>query len=506
LSPISNLQSPISRRDWLASLLVSALALLVYVLTLAPDITWMHDGGDGGDLIVAVMTGGVPHPPGYPTYLLLTWPLVQLPWESPAWRLNLFSALVAASAAGFTTLTVIHLARQMGYPPGAASIAGASAGLALAFSPVLWSQAVITEVYALTALFAALLVFLAIDHPDKPALYGLTLGLALGTSPLLIWAGLMVPLALGRHIKQWAWASVGLLIGLGVFLVLPVRALSGAPVNWGNASTLDGGWWLVSAQLYRGYAMALPLSGLIPRVAAWAGITVRQFTPVGALIGVWGMWRLWKTRRGLALIWLAVFVGLSMFAIGYNTTDSYVYLIPAFVLWAVWVGVGLAEIVQRLDLTGFAQRLCFGSSCTAADAVQLRRKPLLKQLVGNLSGLAALVLPLALLLIGWPAADASTDRSAARFGQAIMAQAPEGAILLTAQDAHTFTLWYFHYVRGERPDVMVVDRDMLGMSWYRSTIARESGLASLESPDPLSKLASLGRPMCRVSLTDLECK
>jgi hypothetical protein len=453
-------------RHWICALLVFTLSLLVYARTLAPDITWTHDGGDGGDLITAVMTGGVPHPPGYPTYLLLSWPLARLPLGNPAWRLNLFSALAAAGAAGFTTLTVIQ------------RIAGVSAGLVLAFSSMLWSQAVIAEVYALTALFAALLLFLAIGCSSKPVLFGLMLGLALGASPLLIWAGLMAPLVLGRRIKQWAWMGAGLLIGLGVFVALPVRALSGAPVNWGDTS-LDGWWWLVSAQLYRGYVMALPLNGLGTRSAAWAGLVVRQFTPVGALIGVWGMWRLWNTRCGLAFIWLVTFAGVSAFAIGYNTTDSYVYLISALALLAVWVGVGLAEVVQRLDQTGSAQRRL---------------------------GLATLVLPLVLLLISWPAADASTDRTAVRFGQAIMAQAPDRAILLTAQDAHTFTLWYFHYVRGERPDVMVVDRDMLGMSWYRSTVARESGLASLESPDPVSKLASLGRPVCRVSLAELECK
>jgi len=78
------------------------------------------------------------------------------------------------------------------------------------------------------------------------------------------------------------------------------------------------------------------------------------------------------------------------------------------------------------------------------------------------------------------------------FGQAILEQAPSGAILLTAQDAHTFTLWYFHYACGQRPDVTVVDRDLLGMTWYRTAIARESGLLDLfMAPDPLGALLHL---------------
>ena len=55
---------------------VPPLALLIisfaaYYATLAPTITWAHDGADGGDLITAAYTLGVAHPPGYPTYVLL---------------------------------------------------------------------------------------------------------------------------------------------------------------------------------------------------------------------------------------------------------------------------------------------------------------------------------------------------------------------------------------------------------------------------------------------------
>ena len=52
-------------------LTVGLLSFIVYVCTLAPTITWRNDGVDSGDLAAAVAVGGVPHPPGYPTYLIL---------------------------------------------------------------------------------------------------------------------------------------------------------------------------------------------------------------------------------------------------------------------------------------------------------------------------------------------------------------------------------------------------------------------------------------------------
>jgi hypothetical protein len=265
-----------------------------------------------------------------------------------------------------------------------------------------------------------------------------------------------------------------------IFLVLPIRARSGAPVNWGDASTLSGFGWLISAQLYQGFVLALPLNSLEARLAAWAALMARQFTPVGVLLGMGGLWWLFKHQRGLALTMVAIFAGWGIFAIGYNTTDSYVYLIPAFILLAVWMGVGLAEVLSLASLRGLSGVLRWG---------------------------VVLALPLAELAMGWPAADIHSDQVAARFGQEMLRQAPGGAILLTEQDAHTFTLWYFRYTRGQRPDVTVVDRDMLAMPWYRATIAHETRLRDLSTAsDPLGALRASGRRVCRVSFASLACE
>ena len=42
----------------------------LYALTMPPGLTWAYDSADGGDFLAAIATRGVPHPSGYPTYLL----------------------------------------------------------------------------------------------------------------------------------------------------------------------------------------------------------------------------------------------------------------------------------------------------------------------------------------------------------------------------------------------------------------------------------------------------
>ncbi len=88
-----------ARREWLWAAALCLLTFAVYWLSLAPTITWQHDGADSGDLATAVAVGGVPHPSGYPTYLAMAELFRSLPLGGDvAYRLNLMSAVCAAAA------------------------------------------------------------------------------------------------------------------------------------------------------------------------------------------------------------------------------------------------------------------------------------------------------------------------------------------------------------------------------------------------------------------------
>ncbi len=73
--------------------------------------------GDSGELVAAVHTLGIPHPSGYPLYVLLgkLWTLA-VPVGSVAYRMSLFSAACAALTVGF----VHSVCRRLGLHPVAA--------------------------------------------------------------------------------------------------------------------------------------------------------------------------------------------------------------------------------------------------------------------------------------------------------------------------------------------------------------------------------------------------
>jgi hypothetical protein len=462
--------------------LSAAGALSAYLGTLAPGLTWRNAGADGGELAAAAAVLGVAHPPGYPTFSLLAHLFTRLPLGEVATRTNLFSA---ACASGTVALLAWALARPKGE-----WVSALGAGTALAFSPLLWSQATITEVHALNALFAALLLALAALKPEAgrhrhatalALAAGGIWGLSLGNHPTALFCAPLAGLALWRS-RRFPAGLIGLALGLSVYLYLPLRAAAETPINWGNPQTLEGFRWVVSGALYRPFIFSLPLIHLPARLAATATLTTRQFTAPGLLVAFWGGAALWGKDRRLFFATGATMALCTVFALGYNTTDSYLYLLPALVCLGLWLGVGMNDIVKAL-------RVRAGSLARLGEGL-------------------IVALPLALGILRFPEMDLSHDRAAGDFATAVLAQAPPEAILLSRRDAHTFALWYAQYALKQRPDVATVDLDLLAHDWYADGLSRRWGFdpsilrKAKEADGPSMVAQALQRPVCQVQAAE----
>ena len=295
----------LTSRDDLLCLALALGALALYVATLLPGI----GSGDTAEFQRVAPTLGVPHPTGYPLYTMLGWLWSRLPLGgTPAWRMNLFSASMAALAVGVLFLAARAL--------GQARVVAAAVALTLAVSFTFWSQATIAEVYALAALIQALLILALLRwrrgrNPDVGRgwplwVAGLLLGLGLAHHRTII---LMIPgavLFLGlaaRDLRliakqqpqassfksQIARATLAALAGCLLYVYLPLRAPQ----------------WIDSPQAFVQYvAGSSALSVWLTPEQPWriAGEHVRelaqrfiwpQFFPLGALLALLGCIRLW---------------------------------------------------------------------------------------------------------------------------------------------------------------------------------------------------------------------
>jgi len=431
--------------------------MAVYASTMAPSLVWSHWGTDGGDLVTAAATGRVPHPPGFPVYLWLSRIALGVTSGDPARVLNFLSALMASGAAALTTATALRR--------GISTWGALATGLTLAFAPWLWSQAIITEVYASAAFFASLTLFLVEVAQDKGRvcwlLVGLCLGLAMSVHPTAALLGLAVVVGTG---VAWGWFAVGIVLGLLPYGFLPV---SGPwPQPWGDLRSFLGWVEFVSARMYWGNAFSLPAIYWPKRGLAWLVLVARQFTPFGLLLACLGLIQVWRRHRSRAFGLLGAFALAALYAIGYDSADSWVYLIGYLPVLALALGSGF----RWLDT---------------------HRTP----------AYVGLLLPLALLVVNWQQMDLHSDREAVVWLADTLAQLPSDAVVVTNADQHTFALWYAVDATHTRADLTVVDRRLWGYLPYNEYLDRP-GLSSPDSTQSNGALEFLvgGRPFCEIDV------
>ncbi|HSM58536.1 MAG TPA: DUF2723 domain-containing protein [Candidatus Sulfomarinibacteraceae bacterium] len=453
----------------LSALFAGICAFLLYLSTLAPDLAWDYHGADGGELITAAVTLGVPHPPGYPLYTILGRLVAALPFGTVAYRFNLLSALcmsvavTLSSAAAFFVLQQSvprsDLERRSAAMP---ILAATTAGLVLALLPLVWQQALIAEVYGLNLLLLSAFLFQLVRQGKEHNgwLAGLFLGLAITGHLTSLF---MAPLAaVGTARARWPRLAAGAAAGASPYLLLPLLAAGESPILWGDPTTLRGWWWLVSARIYRPNVLAVGDISWPQRAALWLGELSIWFLAVATFLLFRDRRRLLRPIRSTGLVMLATAALYGLYALTYDAPNALVYLLPALLLVSILMG----RIYYRL-------------------------------------GPLALILPLALLMLNFNRLDLSKQDQARRLTMPVLQEAPPDAVLLTDGDRATFTLWYLHYVEGMRPDLILVDRNLLAFDWYRRRLKQQHPDLRQLGVDDLALFQEANikfRPLCSLTI------
>ncbi len=474
--PTTPLISEGIREQYIFLPLTMLLCGYAYFTTLCPTVYV----GDSGELAAASYYLGVPHSPGYPLYCLLGWVFTHLPiGDDVAYRLNLMSAFFAWLTILILYLIIYHFTRT--------PYLSFSISLAYAFSPVFWSQAVVAEVYTLNTFLTALALYFMCRWVEKRTdkwlyLTAGTMGLAATNhqlSILLLPTGLYLLWLFGKGLKKpmsfWMLLIGLYLLGLMVYLYLPVRASVDPPINWGDPDTF-GKFFT---------ALTNPAGSQVSHGSRWLHLlhilylwTV-QFSPVVLvkdsvipvpiiwLFGIWGIYKGLSTGWRMAKVFV-VFMLLNLVTILYVSRPSEqelmlvgVYYLPVFLVFTVFMATGIREWLQRIQVLFKESEKTF------------------------LSFILVLVIIILVLIPEYQYfqnrndADRSGDYYAKDYGMALLDSCPDDSILLVNWD-DIFTLWYLQKVEDYRPGVIPVLTDLptgedesYWGAWYFEELSRD---------------------------------
>lgn len=459
----------LQRFERLAAFTASVIAFAVYVLTLAPSVTWQHNGADSGDLVTAAFTFGVPHPPGYPLFTIISSVFAHIPGVEPARGVGYLVAFCAAasvyvlSRAGAAMLEKLEYEkrrRNLSLPLIALALIPPIGTLAFAFAPALWSQATIAEVYTLNLLLVALVLWTCVTKsaariPVALAAFGL--GLAHHLSILLLAPGAFIALEPTRRDIKWLPLLIAPIL---LYAYLPLAALRNPPVNWGDPHNLEGFLWVVGAAPYRGYLFGESATDALGRLATSARFLFGQFTVVGVALGLWGLVRMASLQRRLAVSYALMLVLVLVYSALYASRDSFIYLLPAFAVVLMWLIFGVGDIVSLAGERGWVGGI----------------------VIAGLGLLAFYNLWFNFLIM-----DVSNDRDAFNYAQAIVDPLPVDAVIFADGDESLFALWYYrHAFAFEGARSVIISQGLLQYSWYYDELRRTMSEVSFAPPDKVT--------------------
>ncbi len=370
---------------------VGLLAFVVYLQTLLPGVGW----GDIARFQYVARVWGIPHRFGYPLYIVLSRLFGYLPVGTLAYRVNLMSALFAALAAVMIYFVIMRLVDD--------SVGAASAALSFAFSGELWRQAVVAEVYSLNAcLIGAVLFVLLAWHQSRKiwllylgiGVYALSFGNHLTVVTIL--PAVIFLILITDHRVLLDLKKVGILTGLVLagalqYLYVIIRATQQPLLNELGPFSWRGWLHWMARSRFPGQFFGYGLGAQVDRLRIYLELLEQQFLRWGYILGWIGAWELLKADLKSFVFLALAGIGIYGFGANYGGATFTIYLIPSYLIFAVFLGCGLSALRRWL-----------------AGLLRGRRQWLARPLVAALAGVI-LVMPLYPLWQNWTEVDQSDN-------------------------------------------------------------------------------------------------
>ncbi len=430
---------------WL-HLFVFLLSFIVYFFTLNSSL-YIEDSSE---FIAVAAALGIPHPTGYPLYIILGKIFSFLPFGSIPWRINLLSAVFAAGAVMVLFLLIHYITKN--------KIISLASALIFAFSTIWWSQSVLAEVYTLHTFLGLLAIYLFLLGKEKGNSrywYGSVFLLGLGSAnhPLLIFLlpvlffYILLDDSYQLEWRHYLWSAVLLLLGLSLYLYIPLRVFAGADLRFNDLQNWSDIWHFLNRSYYGDVGLqfsldkaSLVLESFVVGLRNNFGLVFLALFAVS--IGWW-----YKHRR--RQFWFWFFILLSQFApiallrtSGYGFDLDYNNRVYYFISYAV-------AVIMTAGLVNF-----YWQKIKSVKAVYV------------LLSIFIAAAPFYFLLVDFNLNDRSNYCLADDYAEKVLASLKPNAILLVhgggyAGDSELFTLVYKKYIEGVRPDVLVIDNQVL---------------------------------------------
>ena len=475
------------------ALIVSTIAFIIYLITLAPSVVQI----DSGELAAVQITLGIAHPTGYPLFTVLGYlfSLIPLPFTK-IYQMNLLAAIYCAAAIGFFVQSVklaldnldkFNLGKSLEIkkvkkksrkdkqnnakskkekqeiPDIVKLFTSAFSGLILAFSKTFWFQSTSVEVYSLHLLLICIIIFILLkaylqSEEKKNGIWNfwfiLAIILALGFSNHMTTL-LVLPAIAYLFFTQYGFNKASIrkmFVMITIFLTilaiiysyLPIRASQQPIINWGNPIDMERVLRHISGKQYQVWLFS-SMEAAKKQFAYFFSNLTNEFN-IALIPIIIGVLFTYSYSKKLFIFLTVLFASTVLYSINYDIVDIDSYFLLAHIALAFFSAFGIIKLYSFLKLSNH------------------------KNLVVIIT---SLILTLIFASYNFKKVDQSNIKIFEDYTKSLMNSMDRKSIVLSYQwDFFISASYYFQNVDGLKKDVIVIDKELLRRSWYYNQLKR----------------------------------
>lgn len=406
-------------------------------------------GGDVGDFVTSAIVMGVPHPSGYPLITFLGFLLTRINFITPAFMVGLISVFSASFAVVLFYFFSLKLTKS--------KLIALVSSLVLAFNYLFWFHAEIAEIFALNNFFIILLTLLAyfyFKYKKNKYFYLLAFftGLSLTNNYIISFIFPSVLILVLNNYKELfrkpKTIFIGLilgLLGLSVYLYIPIASFYNPPINWGNVKDLSTFLDVLLRKLYGTFGVGpTPDLNLMQKLVIQKNYFLYlfyQLTFPVIFICTLGAISLLKSNK---MLFIALLLGFLL------SGSFFIALIGMPLLNSFYIG-----IYERF-YTMSSVILLFFFPFGLQFFVQTLNKIFGKKLYEKLFIAIFFIIPLFFFKYNYNKTDLHNIWVGDNLAYDIISPLPKNSFLLLTADTPLFNTWYVHYGLKVRPDVTFI--------------------------------------------------
>uniref|UniRef100_A0A832DF76 DUF2723 domain-containing protein n=1 Tax=Ignavibacterium album TaxID=591197 RepID=A0A832DF76_9BACT len=466
------------------SVIVSVFVFIIYLFTLAPSVIQI----DSGELAAVQATLGIAHPTGYPLFTVAGYlfSLLPLPFTK-IYQLNLLAAIYCSAAAGIFSYTAKYLLdnlrvfqiiktvkqkkkdktkkENVHFEPeeNLKIIFSVLTALTLALSKTFWFQSTSVEVYSLHLLLISLIILFLlksfIEQPNSSAMYKnqwmifafvLALGFSNHMTTLLILPGTAYLYFTKEKFNSQSFKNLFKMIILFLITLvinysyLPIRASQNPQLNWGNPVDLERILRHISGFQYQVWLFSSTEAAKKQLQYFISNLPAEFF--IALFVAVIGLIYSFFISRKFFLYNIITFFVTVFYSINYDINDIDSYFLLAYISIAFFVLFGMIKIYQLLINNKINQWIIF---------------------------LILLLFPVSQFIKNFNEVNQSKTFVYENYTKALMNSVSDNSLVLSYQwDFFISASYYFQYVENFKPQIAIVDKELLRRSWYYNQLER----------------------------------